>query len=252
MLGRPFQEVLESGKPDFPFALCWANESWYRRWQGSLDEMILEQTFSEEDDVAHIRWLIECFKDHRYIRIEGRPLLAVYRPHFLPHPARTVELWRRECDERRSGAPVARRVRDRDAFTEPGKFGFDASADFVPHHLPHLIGSKPFRFGPERSHRMYEYDDVASAYLDRPAASWRRYPCVATAWDNSPRRQTGEALILHNSTPEELRTMVERGGHAPESFGWAVRASSSSTRGTNGPKVRTWSLMHSGEGRTWR
>jgi hypothetical protein len=49
---------------------------------------------------------------------------------------------------------------------------------------------------------MYEYDDVASAYLNRPAADWQRYPCVATAWDNSPRRQAGEALILHNSTPE--------------------------------------------------
>jgi lipopolysaccharide biosynthesis protein len=44
MLGRPFQEVLASGQPDFPFALCWANESWYRRWQGSTDEMLLEQS----------------------------------------------------------------------------------------------------------------------------------------------------------------------------------------------------------------
>jgi len=202
MLGRPFQEVLESGKPDFPFALCWANESWYRRWQGSLDEMILEQTFSEEDDVAHIRWLIEAFKDHRYIRIEGRPLLAIYRPHFLPNSKRTVELWHRECENAGVEPPWLIGFETGDAFTDPGQFGFDASAQFVPHHLPHLIGSKPFRFGAEKSHRMYEYDDVASAYLNRPDASWRRYPCVATAWDNSPRRQTGEALILHNSTPE--------------------------------------------------
>jgi hypothetical protein len=49
---------------------------------------------------------------------------------------------------------------------------------------------------------MYEYEDVAAAYLNRPSVDWQRYPCVASAWDNTPRRQTGEALILHNSTPE--------------------------------------------------
>ena len=48
MLERPFKEVLESGSPDFPFALCWANESWYRRWQGTLDEMILEQVSAKK------------------------------------------------------------------------------------------------------------------------------------------------------------------------------------------------------------
>ncbi len=202
MLDRPFQEVLESGQPDFPFALCWANESWYRRWQGTLDEMILEQVFSEEDDIAHMRWLIKCFKDPRYIRVEGRPLLAVYRAQLLPDPIRTVELWRRECQEAGVEPPWLVMFETGDDLNDPARFGFDASAEFVPHHLPQLMGTKPFRFGAERSHRMYEYDNVASAYLNRPPAAWQRYPCVATAWDNTPRRQTGEALILHNSTPE--------------------------------------------------
>ena len=202
MLDRPLREVLESGHPDFPFALCWANESWYRRWQGTVDEMILDQSFSEEDDVADIRWLIECFKDPRYIRIEGRPLLAVYRPHFLPDPHRTVELWRRECQEAGIEPPWLVMFETGDELDDPAALGFDASAEFVPHHLPNLIGKKPFKFGADDSHRMYEYDDVAAAYLDRPPVPWQRYPCVPTAWDNSPRRQLGEALILANSTPE--------------------------------------------------
>ena len=209
MLGRPFQEVLESGHPDFPFALCWANESWFRRWQGTVDEMLLEQVFSEEDDVAHIRWLIECFKDPRYIRVDGRPLLAVYRPHFLPDPTRTVDLWRRECAEAGVEPPWLVMFETGEESDDPARLGFDASAEFVPHHLPNLIGTKPFRFGPEHSHRMYEYDEVASAYLERPPVDWQRYPCVATAWDNSPRRQTGEALILHGSTPEGYGRWLE-------------------------------------------
>jgi len=202
MLGRPFQEVLESGKPDFPFALCWANESWYRRWQASNDEMLLEQVFSEEDDIAHIRWLIRCFQDPRYIRIEGRPLLAVYRAGLLPNPTRTVELWRRECDNAGMEPPWLVMFETADALTDPGPLGFDASAEFVPHQLVELMRTEPLSFGADGSHKMYEYDDVASAYLNRPAVGWQRHPCVPTAWDNSPRRQTGGALLLHNSTPE--------------------------------------------------
>jgi Glycosyltransferase WbsX len=202
MLSRPFQEVLESGKPDFPFALCWTNESWYRRWQGSIDEMLMEQVFSEEDDVEHILWLIDCFKDPRYIRVDGRPLLAIYRPHHLPEPKRTVELWRAECEKAGIEPPWLIGFETGEDIVNPASFGFDASAEFVPHHLPNLVEKKPFRFGSERSHRMYEYDDVADAYLGRPSVEWLRYPCVPTAWDNSPRRQTGEALILHGSTPQ--------------------------------------------------
>jgi hypothetical protein len=202
MLGRPFQEVLESGQPDFPFALCWANESWYRRWQASNDEMLLEQEFSEEDDIAHIRWLIRCFQDPRYIRIEGRPLLAVYRPGLLPNPTRTVDLWRRECDDAGMEPPWLVMFETDDALTDPGLLGFDASAEFVPHQLVKLMRTEAQSFGADGSHKMYEYDDVASAYLNRPAVEWQRYPCVPTAWDNSPRRQTGGALLLRNSTPE--------------------------------------------------
>ncbi len=201
MLSRPFREVLESGHPDFPFALCWANESWYRRWQGTLDEMLLEQVFSEEDDVAHIRWLMECFRDPRYIRIEGRPLLTVYRPDLLPEPNRTAELWRRECEKAGMEPPWLVMFETGDESDEPALLGFDASAEFVPHHLPRLMGAEPLQFGAENTQRMYEYDAVASAYLDRPAVGWQRYPCVATAWDNTPRRQTGDALILANSNP---------------------------------------------------
>ena len=139
MLERPFQEVLESGQPDFPFALCWANESWFRRWQGSKDEMLMEQTFSEEDDVAHIRWLIECFKDPRYIRINGRPLLAVYRALSLRDPAQTVEIWRRECARAGVERPWLVLFETGESSGHPALVGFDASAEFVPHRLPLLL-----------------------------------------------------------------------------------------------------------------
>ncbi len=198
MLGRPFDEVLSLGQPDFPFALCWANESWYRRWQGIVDEMLLEQVYSEEDDIAHIRWLIECFKDPRYIRIDGHPLFAVYRPHFLPDALRTVELWRAECERAGMEHPWLVMFETEPEPSDPKRRGFDASAEFLPHNLGHVLPTEAFEFD---GNYLYAYEDVAHAYLDRPPAPWRRYPCVATGWDNTPRRQAGDALILVDPTP---------------------------------------------------
>jgi hypothetical protein len=199
MLERPFQEVLESGQPDFPFALCWANESWFRRWQGSNDEMLLEQTFSEDDDVAHIRWMIECFQDPRYIRIKGRPLLTVYRPLGLPDPARTVEIWRRECAQAGVEPPWLVMFETGENDGDPGPLGFDATAEFVPHRIPWLVEASSDGTG---TFTTYDYDEVATAYTARPPDAWPRYPCVATGWDNSPRRQSGGALVLRDATPE--------------------------------------------------
>jgi O-antigen biosynthesis protein len=202
LLERPLDEVLASGSPDFPFALCWANEGWYRRWQGSKDELILEQEFNEEDDLAHIQWLITCFKDPRYIRVKGRPLLAVYRAQLFPNPKRTVELWRKECEKAGVEPPWLVMFETSDQLGDPAELGFDASSEFVPHLLPTLCDPAAVRPMTDASNMIYDYADVAQGYLRRPRPSWTRYPCVATAWDNSPRRQQGEAQILRGSTPE--------------------------------------------------
>ncbi len=203
LLERPFDEVLASGSPNFPFALCWANEGWYRRWQGSKDELILEQEFNEEDDLAHIRWLITCFKDPRYIRVKGRPLLAVYRAQLLPDPLKTVELWRSECEKAGVEPPWLVMFETNQVLGDPAEFGFDASAEFVPHRLPTLCDPVVARPKTDPSNMIYDYGEVATAYLQRPRPPWISYPCVATGWDNSPRRQQGEAQLLMGSTPEK-------------------------------------------------
>ncbi|MDA8148218.1 MAG: glycoside hydrolase family 99-like domain-containing protein [Actinomycetota bacterium] len=212
MLDRPFAEVLGSGRPNFPFALCWANDSWYRKWQGrTSDEMLVEQTYSEEDDRDHIRWLIEAFRDPRYIRVHGRPLLAVYRPHLLPAPKRTFDLWREECS--RAGVPDPWLVRFDTAadLGDPADQGFDASADFVPHGIDRVAApaARPPDLDP--SNFIFDYDTVAAAYRSRDEPPWVHYPCVVTDWDNTPRRPTGDALILHGSTPDGYGAWL---GHA--------------------------------------
>ena len=100
LLERPFEEVLASGKPDFPFCLCWANHSWSTKtWDKdsskSKDEMIAEQLYlGEEDDIAHFNYCLPAFKDHRYIKVEGKPIFGIYEPFFHPDAKRFMDLWR--------------------------------------------------------------------------------------------------------------------------------------------------------------
>src|SRR4029077_7166935 len=97
LLERPFNEVLASGSPDFPFCLCWANENWTRAWDGLEREVLIQQHYDSNDDLAHIRWLANAFRDPRYIRVHGKPLFLVYRVASLPDPMQTVSIWREEA-----------------------------------------------------------------------------------------------------------------------------------------------------------
>ncbi|NDC63816.1 MAG: hypothetical protein EBZ59_07520 [Planctomycetia bacterium] len=97
LLERPFHEVLESGAPDFPFCLAWANETWSRRWLGEEKEILLRQTYSEADEERHARWLVGAFRDRRYLCVGDRPVFLVYRPLDLPDPRRFTDVVRRAC-----------------------------------------------------------------------------------------------------------------------------------------------------------
>src|SRR5690242_15190569 len=97
LLERPFNEVLASSQPDFPFCLCWANENWTRAWDGLEHDILVAQEYDAEDDRRHIHWLVEAFRDRRYIRVNGKPLLLVYRVSNLPDPLQTASLWREEA-----------------------------------------------------------------------------------------------------------------------------------------------------------
>jgi hypothetical protein len=169
---------------------------------GAADELLMEQEYDEADDIEHIRYLIEAFRDDRYIRIKGRPLLSVYKARALPNPKRTLDIWRQECA--RAGVPepwlVAFESWGDDA--DPAEIGFDAKAEFVPHGIDGLVRpiSPPSPCHPGNT--VFAYGDVVDAYIAKPDPSWIRYPCVATGWDNTPRRRDGEAFVLSGSTPE--------------------------------------------------
>src|SRR6266581_5637616 len=133
LLERPFDNVLASGKPDFPFCLCWANESWTKAWDGCGDYLI-EQQYSELDDRRHMRWLVKAFDDKRYIRIDGKPLFLVYRASDLPDSLKTTTIWREEAKKSGVGEIFLAAVESNfpEERRDPTKLGFDAAVEFQP------------------------------------------------------------------------------------------------------------------------
>jgi hypothetical protein len=200
LLERPFEEVLKSGQPIFPFALCWANEEWTRGWDSQTGHVLMRQEFSELDDRAHIRYLIEAFKDPRYITIDGRPLMLIYRPTLIPDLNRTSEIWRTEVQK--AGFPDLYLCWVESWGLPPGgkgpePFGLDASVGFMPVEGDRL--HPPLET--LRGHRILDYEsaaDWAIRLLERP---WKRFPSVMVGWDNTARRARG-ATIYHGATPE--------------------------------------------------
>ena len=126
ILERPFYEVLASGRPDFPFCLCWANENWTKAWDGGDKHILLEQKYGHEDDLAHIENLIPAFHDRRYIRVNGKPLFLVYRTELLPNPAQTAQIWRKAARRAGLGDLYLARVENFTQGVDPRTIGFDA------------------------------------------------------------------------------------------------------------------------------
>jgi hypothetical protein len=187
---RPMEEVLTSGSPTLPFALCWANESWRRVRDAGTGEVLLEQSTDDEDDVAHILALIDYFKDPRYIRVRGRPLLLVSSAYLLADPVRMVDQWRAQC-QLAGIEPPWLVMYDDDRVGDPVTRGFDASVDMVPQLL----------MSDGAATNVVSYADAVSTALDRATPSWTRYAAVAPAWDTTPVHADGGALIWQDSTP---------------------------------------------------
>jgi hypothetical protein len=209
LLNRPLDEVRASGSPNFPFCIGWANESWTRRWTGEEKEVLLEQTYSPQDDLAHARWLAELFSDPRYIRVDGRPLFVLYRAPSLPEPQRTIDTIRAESV--RLGLPEPFVV-GRDTHTPGGdmrRFGCDISEYAAP-----ALGSLPRVFDSPGTHdlirniglgvpnrlKIFDYEK-ACELMERGRPKHPHLRCFFVGWDNTPRRGS-KAVILLKATPD--------------------------------------------------
>jgi len=229
LLERPLDEVLALGRPDYPFCICWANENWTRAWDGLTRNILIEQHYSEEDDLAHIRHLIPILEDRRYIRIEGKPLVLLYRVEALPNAQQTAERWRTETRRAGLGDIFLMNVESNSVRTprDPRSFGFDASLRFQPSAYSFHYSNFARRLQRLRSlgltDTIYPYRDLYRFWKAEPPAPYPRFDCVTPMWDNSARRKRG-AFILKDSMPADyeawLRESAKRAPPDSEGHRW--------------------------------
>lgn len=214
LLERPFKEVLESGNPNFPFCLAWANHSWeMKTWDpNKKNKLLIEQTYpGEQDYINHFNHLLNAFKDERYIKVNGKPLFVIYDPFGFEEISKFIKIWRNLAVE--NGLPgmflVAQsNISNKDKVV---KLGFDSiytitltidtDKSFLKRILKRIF-MKIFKLP-----LIYNYNDAMQHYISSLVVDEVTIPSILPNWDHSP-RSGRKGLVLVNSKPEYFKKYV--------------------------------------------
>jgi hypothetical protein len=219
-LERPFQEVLESGEPDFPFMLCWANESWHAKFwniDGVFKKNLIveQQYYGMEDYTKHFYSLLPAFKDPRYLKVDNKPMFMIYKPLDFPDIAFFIKLWQKLAKENGfSGfyfiGQTIEFEKCRDIIFSKG---FDAintirHYDIIKHRsfikkvfhkIYRTIFSVPFH---------YKYSTARNFFLTKSEKQENVIPTILPNWDHTPRSGKG-GFVLTDAIPRIFGEIVK-------------------------------------------
>ena len=209
LLEQPLQQWLSDPTMDLPLCLCWANENWSRRWDGRADEILIGQQHSAEDDLAFIAHVARYLADPRYLRVDGKPMLLVYRPGLLPEPSATAARWRSWCRQAGLGEIYLAYVQSFDRI-DPRKIGFDAAVAFPPNNTTlNPITGRQRLLNPDFHGDIYDWRELARTINEQPEPDYTLFPCVNPGWDNEPRR-SGKGRIFAHVSPRSYSEWLQQ------------------------------------------
>lgn len=201
LMETPVQNFLKDKSLDIDFCLCWANENWTRRWDGLENDVLISQKHSPEDDIAFLDDIMPALKDERYIRVDGKPLLILYRASSLPDAKETGKRWREHAIK--NGLPGLYLVVV-NAFdvSSPQPYDFDAIVEFPPHQ----VGAKDITdsitpLNKNFSGRVYDYEELALRAGKIDNENFTYFKAVMPSWDNEARKPT-QGFSFYNAKPE--------------------------------------------------
>ena len=208
LLETPIQQFAQNPNIDFPFCLCWANENWSRRWDGLESEVLIGQEHSAEDDIAFITHVSQYLTHCNNIRVDGKPLLVIYRPKLLPDPKATAERWRNWCRLNGVGEIYLGYMQSFE-IADPADYGFDAAIEFPPNNTaPPIITDQMEAVDPKFSGIVYDYRVYPERSNSYAKPGYTLFRGVFPSWDNEARRQRRGSVWAH-STPTRYRTWLE-------------------------------------------
>ena len=241
LLERPFNEVLASGKPDFPFCLCWANHDWTSKtWEKGnsmkRDTMIMQMHYDFEDHKLHFQNLLPAFRDSRYIKVDGKPLFGIWAPRKFPEIRRFIDMWQQMAKENGLDGihfvgytdNVRKVVRDENGkqsywgvhqagniYKEILDMGFDAVMSSGLYRAQSLYKGRWRTALSQFSQNTFITYSLRTDYARTmrnyyvPEDAWENvYPTLLPQWDRTPRAGR-KSNPLVDSTPEKFQRTVE-------------------------------------------
>lgn len=217
LLEKPLEAVLADQEPDFPFCVCWANETWSQRWDGREHDVLIDADLDQYDPEAHFEYLGKAFFDPRYIRVEGKPVFIIYRIDQFSDIRSTIVRWRAKAQS--MGLPgiylcALRSHMHALGDAETIALGFDAIVGFEPHLgtlRPQLVAASRRHVIRRLLSRLWGKSFVVFDYAalvrtaterkettERQETAGRYFPCVVPSWDNSSRFARFGALVIQN------------------------------------------------------
>lgn len=246
LLERPLQEVVASGKPDFPFCICWANHTWSNKtWERKSavqkNSVLMEQTYpGTEDDIAHFNTLLPMFKDRRYMTVDGKLIFAIYDPFGFKNVQQFIATWRRLAEENglpgfhfigmtpstltiriapdgtrqrvmpnlESSAEIYRRVLDL-GFDAVNSLGKRRGEMLYEGKWKNIAKTMLRHIGFPTGSMRYDYERTVRNYF-APEDTWENvYPSILPQWDRTPRVASMDGVYV-NATPEKFENHIRQ------------------------------------------
>ncbi len=193
LLDLPIKKLSARKEIDQPFCLMWANENWTRTWDGRTKDILIEQKYDTVPVTSFIDDIAKFLLDSRYLRVNGKAILAIYRPAQIPDLSNVIEVWRQRAQELEIGELMLLAVKVAVEFDGLGNkvrdYGLDGVLRFPPHGLPWKpVSTRKLHLNPKFSGNLFSYRELVDSALRYPG-SIHEFAGVMANFDNTARRQ---------------------------------------------------------------
>jgi len=226
LMNQPMEIMLQCKAVKTKFCICWANENWTRQWAAKNKEILIGQTYGSEDDwEKHFLYLLPFLKDERYIKIDHKPIIIIYRPAIIPTLREMMTMWNKLALENGLEGiywgyqhPKYSHINDKNGDL------FDFGIEYQPtlakaQQLKEPkwvirkflnIASNKLHFKPARwNSTALDYDDVWHKILNREPVDAKMFPGAFVDWDSSPRYKNRSSFYM-NVTPSKFQMYLEK------------------------------------------
>lgn len=242
LLEKPMENLLAHKEIDFPFCFCWANEDWSNIWEGNLDtiKILISNRYDDKSDwIKHFDYFLPFFKDDRYIKVDNKPVLAIFNPLLIPRMKEIIDCWNQMAIEAGFSGIIFMYQNCQTLLSDDKrKYLFDYGMEYYPglaafakkekndlkrDRVIHNIGTyirqntglqlnrkiKENASGNRKIKQIESYDEVWDFILSRDIKEENTIPGAFVDWDNTPRRKYAGKVIL-GATPEKFKEYLRR------------------------------------------